>query len=661
MKCGITMALPWSKKKDAETLAEEATAASMSKTLGADSFLDTIRPKEGLFFNSDYFAIDKAGVAQILTMVHNETARDDFYPFWGVSLIPHGLPDGASVVILDKKKRRDEAWIRAKKKTSEQLVKMNDAEMNHAGADSQLKNVKIKNDQMEVTRELANGDAYVHSQVRMLLKAPSLEVLDEAREVIRQQYIGSLGTISVEPDDGLQRKELSSLWRDVDAMTGSGFDLTSSELGGMYNLVTTGLSDPTGEFVGSMMGDINTSAVNFDINHYRSHVVIADESKHPVYKLPMTQLWGSKLSQCALENNGRVVHLVLDGTDLDQLGPRFDSLSSRIDIQRGELNMFETFGEVENELAIYSANATKLTLMMNQFIDVDGEKRTIIDGLFRAVLDEFYKARDMWIDNASANRHKVRMVGLPHEQYPRLQHFVAFLKQKYNEIEAAGNETNRDLMYTLFITFKDLLNSEGDLFNQITKASVDGAKDARRVVYDFSALRLRNPKMAMAQLINVTSFATNSLGAGDTLIIHGTEVVPTFDENGSVAKYLKITLDELKRRGGRVVYLYNSVESALDDQDFNTFDAAHYTIFGTMREPVAKKYQQKMEANIPADLHQLITNHGELLAYMHRGFVNVVFKPELVLGTEHDPKYEKLKSTRGKKSSTRLRKKVVRR
>ncbi len=78
--------------------------------------------------------------------------------------------------------------------------------------------------------------------------------------------------------------------------------------------MTNGLNDPAGEYVGFCVGDVNTSAVLLDANRYDHHVVIADAtlSSH-LDRQRVSAMWCSKLAQACLLNNGRVVHLILDG------------------------------------------------------------------------------------------------------------------------------------------------------------------------------------------------------------------------------------------------------------------------------------------------------------------------------------------------------------
>ena len=74
------------------------------------------------------------------------------------------------------------------------------------------------------------------------------------------------------------------------------------------------------------------------------------------------------------------------------------------------------------------------------------------------------------------------------------------------------------------------------------------------------------------------------------------------------------------------------MNAMLDCVDFNQFDKADYTIFGSMTDNVAKEYQKKLGQDIPADLEKLITQKNSQRSYIRRGFDNVVFRQDLLLG-----------------------------
>ena len=131
----------------------------------------------------------------------------------------------------------------------------------------------------------------------------------------------------------------------------------------------------------------------------------------------------------------------------------------------------------------------------------------------------------------------------------------------------------------------------------------------------------------MAQLVNVLAFAASSLGEGDTLIVHGAELI---DEG--VKEYVTAQFDRLFRRSGRVALCYNNIKAMLEDSDFNHFDEADWTALGAMSGALVSVYEKKLAKQIPVDMKKVITQRGEGLTFLRRGTVNVVFKRDLALG-----------------------------
>lgn len=172
-----------------------------------------------------------------------------------------------------------------------------------------------------------------------------------------------------------------------------------------------------------------------------------------------------------------------------------------------------------------------------------------------------------------------------------------------------------------------MLSTNGDLFNNTTSAEVDKVGQALRTVYDFSRLMRRGRAVAMAQLVNVISFAVATLDMGDVVIVHGTEHI-----DDRVKAYLSSQFAHLADRGGRVVYSYNDVDKMLADHGFNKFDTADWTVLGRMRDATVEEYQRLLHQQIPPDLVGLVTNPAHRLSYLRRGMTNVVFHADLTLG-----------------------------
>ena len=164
------------------------------------------------------------------------------------------------------------------------------------------------------------------------------------------------------------------------------------------------------------------------------------------------------------------------------------------------------------------------------------------------------------------------------------------------------------------------------MFNTTTSSNIDGVVNGRRVIYDFSDLRRRGVGVAMAQLVNILNYAVSTLGDGDLVIIHGADQI-----DDGIKDYCKHQFDQLFDRGGRVAYLYNNIDSFLNDDAFNKYDEADYTIVGNMAPKRVDEYQRKLGSTIPMMLRKLITNHAEAINYIHRGTSNVVFKLQLPL------------------------------
>lgn len=613
-----------------ERKAAERAARRLKGSFDDYPHLLAMKPREGYLFRSDYFEVDN-GTACVLGFFHDEAARDDFGAFWGINRIPTGLGDGVSVVVFEQVRRMGEKWIDDNISTTEKLGKLESGEQDTAGtATSRRKAEKVSADVSDATAEIQDGASYLHVHNRLLVKAPNLEALDEALERIKRLYVDRFGTLTVAAYPGEQRQELSGLFKKNEKKRGKGQHFTSVEFAGSHSLVTNGLNDPRGEYVGSMLGDVNNSAVLFDVNGYEHHIVVADATINPVLgRAHVADMWGSKVSQSALLNNGRVVHLVLDGANLDELGPKLSKLTARLDMNSGDINMFEMFGEREDELSIFPAHLEKIVLMAEQAYETTDTDRSIIRGELKKTLTTFYIDKQMWARNAKENRDKLRLVNLNHRHVPRLQDLVTYFETQYR---ALSNSTARDdealhAYNVLRLVFEGLLDNNGDLFNTHTNDEIDGVFEARRVLYDFSKLMRRGKGVAMAQLVNTVGFAVDNLGLGDTVIIHGTEHI-----DDRVKGYINTQFERLFARGGRVAYLYNDVDKMLADAKFNHFHKADWTVFGPMSDTTVVAYQKHLAQDIPPDLERLVTAKNQDLAYLRRGVTNVVFRLDLALG-----------------------------
>ena len=625
-----------SRKEKRQAKKEAKERALAMRTFDGNPDLAAMKPREKYVFHSDYFDIDDGYVGCILMYTHNTAAHDSFGPFWGVNRIPSGLPAGVVTMNFEQVKRMSESWIAEHQDKAEGIADTNADEQARGGTNmSRGRAGKSLSDLQVVAQELANGASYLNVHNRMLVKAPDLETLDQAVSRIERLYADRFATLSVSAYAGDQRSELSNLLDFNDKKRGKGEFFTSTEYAGSYSLVTHGIEDANGEYVGFCIGDVNNSAVLFDIDNYRHHVVVASEQiDNDVHRTRIPDKWAAKIGQSALMNGHSVVHLCLDNVDWRQLGPGFASITHKIDMNHGDINMFEMFGDVSDELAIFSAQMQKLILMAEQAYETTEKDRSVIRGSLEDVATKFYVDSGMWRENAAKNRESLRVVGIPHDEVPMLKVFAQYLKTEYNKLlsQSSRDPEKVHAMSTLSTTFNNLLSNNGDLFNTQTTSVIDGVIGGRRTLYDVGGLLLRGKGVAMAQWVTVIDFAVSQMGNGDVVIVHAAENIDV-----GVRDYVMAQFEKLWKRGGRVVFCYNSVEKCLKDVDFNRYDKADYTLFGNMVETTVDIYQKKLGQDIPADLVHLITSRNDDIMYVRRNFDNVVFHQDLML-EPYDPR-----------------------
>ena len=597
--------------------------------------LAVVKPRERYVFHSDYYEIDDGSYATILGFYHSEGNDDAFPTFWGVNRIPRNIIDNDVVIIcFEQIARMSEGWVRDHKGTAEKIIGMNANEQEDAGKSisEKRKASRRAKEFAEVIKELDNSASYLQCVYKMMVKAPSLEKLDDAVKSITTWYTERFGNgLIASAMMGCQRQELTGLFLKNDKKTGKPFYFTSTEFAGSYSLVTHGIEDPYGEYVGYMKGDVNNAAVLFEIDRYKQHIVVGSEWKkdRADTKIPVADFWGSKISQTALMHNHRVVHIVLDNTNLDLLGPKFERITYKIDMNNGDVNMFEMFGEKQDELSIFARQEQKLRLMMELVSKSPADYQAAIKGVFHDVLTKFYVDKHMWNLDPSKNRDRLRLVGIPHYEVPKLSAFVSYLRGERQKYLKDGDVERLHAATEVLSTFNELNESHGDLFDKITADEIDGVRNGRRVIYDFARLHLRGHAIAMAQLINIIGYAVGNLGSGDVVIFHGSDKI-----DDSVKEYISEQLDDLYSKGGRAVFLYNKIDKMLDDSAFSGINNADYTVLGTMSPQQMAKYEELIGQKIPDDLKVQVAEKSQDMIYIRRDFTNVVFDMDLSLGMQ---------------------------
>lgn len=636
-----------SAKKLEKEVVQTGKKTESTKLIRHSDFFSRVKPKNKYYFFSDYFTIDDDTYGTVLTLLHNDGADNRLPRFWGVLVSVMNWLDteefrDVRIRFLNQARKRPKGWVDAKQLQSERVVASDKQEAKGFSTNDKATVSENEAALNEVMEEIRKGASYLDVRMNYLIKAPSLEILDTVVRRLNKHLRSSFDTLTAKAFDGAQRQKLNMLLRSTVMKDERQFGFTSEEYAGFYNLVTHGIEDLTGEYVGQMRGDINASAVLLDIDKYRHHLVVASgreartrsylrEDLSPLKPLKGSDLWGVKIGQVALMNRHRVVHFVLNNADIASVGLDLSPLTAVVDMDDGALNPFEAFGDPRDELTIFPALLEKIKLMTLMMSGGDESEKNRIRNELTDILTMFYVDRKMWPDDTSkaVNRESIRLVGLPHDEYPRLPEFAAYLRQEYDKL--ANGESNeptvQETLRSLRAVFNDMLKVNGSLFDTITSSRIDDADHDSRVIYDFSSTLERGRGVAMAQFVNVLSYAVRSLGSGDVVIIHGAENI-----NPELKKYITEQFDILFNKGVRVVYCYGSIEKALDDASFNNLDEADYTLFGRMSLSDIDQYKEIIKQDIPSNLNEYITADRDETWYIRRTFENVVFDCDFGIG-----------------------------
>ena len=618
-----------------------------------DNPLRDLLPRGGYEFHSNYFKYGHR-YGRILTLVESDQSDRNLTPFWRINLIPQPFilndketersnPDavfGAHGQLFSMLENKTKQWA------TDHQAKADEAAIQEAdGAEGseQRTHASVRaQDSVVIAQDRAAGDMYGSTEFKVLLTARSLKDLDLVTFRYRQWIASRFDGIHFEVYEGGQDTDLTNLLKTADVQLGQHPMGTSSEYAGGYEILTRGITDINGDYIGQMVGDINNTAVLMDLDNYDGRVVLAHSAQpRMLHAGPeefdvgtrATTLLGVRLAQSALINNHRVIHLVLNEAKPQNIGADLDDITTVVSLNQGAINPFELFGDIKNELSVFATHVEKLRLMVKQISPSVGD--ITLNDTLTAIVQDYYKDLGMLVDNPAENREKLRLLGLPHYQYPLLDRFMVYLNQAVDAAAEQGNQSLVTRIEELRSAFALMLRDNSDLFNVVTADTIDSADQSPQVVYDFAALRRRGKGIAMAQFINALRYATDTLQDRDVVILHGVDGL-----EDSVKGYVKDVLDELQSRNVRLVFLYDDAETCIKDASFNRMGFADWTMLGGFNEAVIKAYQNLVDRTMPSGLRSAIidyggSEYGDSIYYLSRGIDNVLFALDMSLGTRH--------------------------
>lgn len=624
-----------------------------------ETHLDRIKPIGNIKFGSVNMQLD-GSYASILTFVVTPGSMNGLRPLWGIDLIPRfvggdrELGERVTTKLVLSISRRPDRWAEDKVTVAVDVstTGYQDTASNRQALESQ-KFKRQMDHTYEISNELANNASYLDLSVRLAVKARNREDLDDAIYALQRHYTSIFSTnVSLVPFIGEQDKEYRSMFDTAEDKLGENYQLTSTELAGVYPFVTRGINDVDGTYVGSLQGEVNSDPVLLNTLNFDNIAIVcaggpaADLSslrtgKRNAYKA--TTAWGVKYAQDALMHNHKVVQMVLNQEDPRKVGMDLETETMNFNMasdHRVGINMLQSF-QKGNELQAYTALINKIQTIARQFsvqqsnLDDSVLKNSDMNTL-RDILEGFYIKNNMWVENAKSNREDIRLLNIPSTQIPKLGELMPHIRAAQNNVrtEIGKNEaTTADLesVNKVYNLFKEMADNYAYLFDKKTSIDVRKVENSPQVIYNFSTLAIDNEKALMAQFINTFEFGVRSLGEEDVLVIHGMDLM-----SESVCEYLDKRFSELNNRGVKIVLLYERSEIMLGGKQQHEyhnqwFERSTSKLTNSMTASARENYEKLLRVKLPTGVSEAMNSSQNHVYFLNRYDDNSLFNWDIDL------------------------------
>lgn len=633
-----------------------------AKTLMRNSDLHKVAPTKGYIFHSDFFQIEDGygskenAYATILQLIVDKSVARGLEPLWGIRLFPQSVLPHANVTVLNHFGVMSKQMAEERQAKAEEAVEQDNftSHRRKGGMSNKITSEYKAEDFRRIANDLTNNGRYVEADFRLLVQAPTLEDLEDSLAIIEREFESNKqGAFTWVAREGEQWTEFSNVLVPPYQQSGKSLGFGSENYAGSYNLVSHGVSDMYGRYFGKTLNELTTAPVLFDIDGFDRHVVIGANgvvSQRSKRKIPVntrySTLWGVSLMQTALADGHRVVSFVLDDSHPNKLGIDLSSITLEVQMNQGAINPLEVFGDPKHQLAAYAPHEEVLKKMLLQ---LDPELNSYdLNELFSSALRDFYTNKNMWKPDAKDREDELRLVGLPHKQYPIMSDFLVSLKSLQQTAEFNNSSQSLKGYSHLVGAMHKLVDVNGDLFDKRTVDSVDDSREAPNVIYNFNNLMERGQDVAMAQLINVFGYATSVLGRsddkvndegmsdgdGDLVIIYGAEQL-----DPKLFSYFKNQFHILKQRGVRVAWVYNNTDIMVseDHAELTGMRDADYTICGSLRGDGFNRYEDLMRSAgfaLPSSVERALPQLNDDQFFLRRGGTSLLFEADFVIDTD---------------------------
>lgn len=615
------------------------------------TYLSQIVPIKGWKLKEDYVELlDRNTKGSVIApvLVYIKPDKVNLDNEWGVNYIQDLVSDtiknsgnshDLNVLFIENIRPMTKDWIKHKQKDSESYTPK------VGKSHQQIANLRRQTaDLVTIANELHNS-AYLAVGMKYLVAAESQQVLDDFLDSLQRRLElrvpGTVLTLS----NGNIDKEFANLFNNPMEEPGKKMMFTAAEFAGSYNIVTNGIEDPKGVYVGEQIGDISNAAVIWDMDNFEHFAVMAsgnEFARKRDFRREATpeefrdwrgsDLWlNTLILQLVKEQplTGRRHHVYTLALDPIHLDDHLLTSTAEIDLNKGHINPFEMFGSQEDELEIFPANISKWNAMTRQLATetIKEEHTTYREPLSMAeqsdldqILEQFYIDNHMWVKNAKENRDKIRIVGIPSADVPRLDQFIVYLVNAYTD-NTDPNKANE--LQDLLAIFRQLSITNGDLFDTITDPMFTILGTKKHTLLDYSNLSQRKGNILLVQLLNSISAITNQTKPGDTVIIHGAQRITSLTQH-----YVDSIINDLYNKHVRVVFSYNSSADMLKQVKFNHMPDADWVLTGRLSADQTARYNEILgnQRQMTSMIARNIQSGNDACYYLRRGNDNVIFE-----------------------------------
>lgn len=596
--------------------------------------------------------VNNSVIAPVIVYIKPDKA--ELLPQWGVDFVEDLVNDtlantvkshGLNVIFVNNIRRMSSDWVKEHQEDTERYtLKTGESHQENARINQQQSDLAM------IAQELDAESEYLAIGLKYIVSATSIKLLDDFLNQLQHRLELRIPGAVIALVNGNVEGEMANIFNDPMDEPGRKMMFTTREFAGFYNIVTNGIEDPHGFYAGEQVGDISNSAVIWDMTNFKHDAVIATNNKFmrkrdyeksfvpdDYHDWSGSDLWLNTLilqlvKEQPLEGRRRhVFTLALDPINLDD---HLITSTAQIDLNKGGLNPFEMFGDTRDELDIFPANLAKWHEMTRQLaqqeIKVENEFSQESIGMTELTdlddtLTQFYIDHHMWVKNPAHNRDKIRIVGIPSDEVPRLSQFIAYLTSAYDEAsnKVTGDQRKANEYNKLLALFRQLDLSNGDLFDVVTDPLFSSLGLKPHTLLNYSTLSQRKGNILLVQLLNSFSAIANQTHEGDIIIIHGAQRITSLTQ-----QYINGILKELRHKGVRIVFSYTSPAEMINQADFNHMSSADWVLTGHMTPDECTAYDNTLgnQRQMTAMIARNIQSPSDSYYYLRRGSDNVIFE-----------------------------------